>query len=52
MKVPLTSVSDYLNYQMFAQSIKRYLSNEVTVSILSERLGSNTDDSKESTNRD
>ena len=33
----MTSVIDYLKYQMFAQSIKRCFSNEVTVSILSER---------------
>ena len=36
MKVPVTSVTDYLNYQMFTK--KKYgTSQEVIVSILSER---------------
>jgi hypothetical protein len=40
MKVPKTSVFEYLNYQMFTK--KKYgTSQEVIVSILSERHGSN-----------
>ena len=41
----------YLNYQMFTKN-KRKSSKEGFVSILSERLLRNQDDSKESTNRD
>jgi len=44
MKVPVASVTDYLNYQMFTKN-KRKSSQEGFVSILSERLRSNADGS-------